>query len=97
MTLILAPILFIGLIIYVAYPFLQETAERAVRERRDSDRRTVQKLKDDAITALKDIDMDYRMGKLSDEDYEVLKAQQEERAVDAMKKLEGLKKKRKKS
>jgi len=88
------PILFVVLIIFVAYPFLTETREKAVRENRENDWQSLQQEKEDAIATLKDIDMDYRMGKLSDEDYQSLKQQHEEAAVGILKKFEAMEKAR---
>ncbi len=96
MAFVFTPILFILLIIFVAYPFLSDTAQRALRERRESEWQAMDKRKEDAIDALKDIDMDYRMGKLSDEDYEILRAQHEQEAVEVLKEIDALEKKRSK-
>jgi len=56
-------------------------------------------VKESALANLKDIEMDFRMGKLSQEDYERLKEDWEARAVEAMQNVEALeqKPKRKKS
>ena len=44
--------------------------------------------KDELIASLKDIEMDFQMGKLSQSDYEALKKEFELRAVAALKKLD---------
>lgn len=82
--------LFIAVIVYVGYPFLTETQEAAVRERKATERERVLKAKQDVIANLKDIEMDYRMGKLSDEDYSSLKADYEERAVAVFQEMESV-------
>jgi hypothetical protein len=56
----------------------------------------LRKAKEDAVATLKDIDMDYRMGKLSENDYETLKVQHQQRAVEVLQKLEVAEKKERK-
>jgi len=46
------------------------------------------------ISNLKDIEMDFRMGKLSEEDYQVLREDFKLRAMKAIRKLESLEEKR---
>lgn len=87
MSLLIAPILFVAAVLYVTYPLMRESilgdpvVEASKRDR-------MLKSKDDAIDSLKDIEMDYRMGKLSDEDYALLKSEFEQRAVEALQALE---------
>ncbi|MGH9340166.1 MAG: hypothetical protein ACRD1R_11415 [Acidobacteriota bacterium] len=95
MTLILAPIIFIAAVLYVAYPFLRESQEASRDEAELSERERVLEEKEEIISNIKDIEMDYRMGKLSDEDYARLKTDFEERAVEVFQRLESLPKNQK--
>lgn len=90
MALLIAPILFVAVIVFVAYPFLTETQERAEAEREETALQRAEKRKDDIIATIKDIEMDFRMGKLSEEDYSNLKAEQEFKAVSVLQEIEKL-------
>lgn len=81
MTLLIAPLIFIAVIVFVALPFLSNAEEAAREERVMTTRESVLKRKEDIIGSLKDIEMDFRMGKLSPEDYQALKSEFEERAI----------------
>jgi hypothetical protein len=85
--LLFAPILFVAVVVYVAYPLLKDD-ENDVEEpgRADSEGTLVEK--EEIIDILRDIEMDFRMGKLSQEDYDTLKADYELRAVKAFEKLQ---------
>ncbi len=88
-ALLLTPLVLIFVILYVAYPLLSEESETQA----DGDAAELEQalaLKDEVISALKDIEMDYQMGKLSDDDYQRLKADFETRAVGAFQRLEAL-------
>ena len=96
MELIIAPILFIGMVLYVAYPLLWgETNAKPPPEAPRSDREAILRQKEDVVADLKDIEMDYRMGKLSPQDYQDLKSEYEERAVEAFEQVEALERKKK--
>lgn len=95
MELIIAPILFIGMVLYVAYPLLWgETKAEPPPEEPRSDRQTILREKEDVVADLKDIEMDYRMGKLSSRDYQDLRSEYEERAADVFDQVEALERKR---
>ena len=95
MELIIAPILFIGMVLYVAYPLLWgETKSEPPPETPRTDRQAVLREKEDVVSDLKDIEMDFRMGKLSSRDYEDLKSEYEERAVEVFEQVEALERKR---
>jgi hypothetical protein len=87
------PIALIALVLYVAWPVLKEVSE-AEAVSRPTELEDATEAKETAISNLKDIEMDYRMGKLSLEDYNELKKDYEQRAVSALKTLESLDKKR---
>ena len=95
MELIIAPILFIGMVLYVAYPLLWgETGAEPPPEAPLTDRQMILREKEDVVANLKDIEMDYRMGKLSSRDYEDLKSEYEERAAEVFEQAEALERKR---
>lgn len=95
MELIIAPILFIGMVLYVAYPLLWgETKAAPPPEAPPTDRQAVLREKEDVVADLKDIEMDYRMGKLSSRDYEDLKSEYEERAAHVFDRVEALERKK---
>jgi hypothetical protein len=96
MGLVFTPILFVVLILYVASPFLVDMKEKAAQEKKATELEKLRKAKEDAVATLKDIDMDYRMGKLSENDYETLKVQHQQRAVEVLQKLEVAEKKERK-
>ena len=93
MALLIAPILFMAGVLYIAYPLLKEEEETEVwaTDVKSAEDKALQ-AKSDIIDVLRDIDMDYRMGKLSQQDYEALKGDFERRAVGAFQKLQSLQK-----
>ncbi|MFB3903632.1 MAG: hypothetical protein ACE15E_09275 [Acidobacteriota bacterium] len=88
MAQIIAPILFIAAIIYVAYPLLSEKSVASDAEAGESGQERLLNEKDEIISSLKDIEMDYRMGKLSLQDYTQLRVDFERRAADVLKRLD---------
>jgi hypothetical protein len=90
-TLLLTPLVLIAVVFYVAWPLLKEDVGSLHDE--GTELEIALEEKDTAIANLKDIEMDYRMGKLSDGDYESLRNDFEARAVSAIKKLESVEKK----
>ena len=95
MSLLIAPVLFILAAIYVAYPLLKEEPEDGEEEIEKTERQKLIEAKEDVISNLKDIEMDYRMGKLSQDDYQSLKLDFEYRAEKVFQQLESLKESRK--
>lgn len=94
MEMVIAPLLMIAAILYTAWPLLEEAPkQRASRRVQGSREEKLLEEKEIVITNLKDVEMDYRMGKLSSEDYESLKTDLENRAVELLRMLERLKKK----
>lgn len=95
MELIIAPILFIGMVLYVAYPLLWgEAKTEPPPPASPTDRQAILREKEDVVANLKDIEMDFRMGKLSSQDYQDLKSEYEERAVEVFEQAEALKRKK---
>ena len=91
MEFLLSPIILITLVLFVAWPLLTNKKEAAAVRR--SEVELALEEKEILIGTLKDIEMDYRMGKLSDEDYQHLKDDFESRAVKSLQRLETLEKK----
>ena len=94
MWLYVAPILFILVILYVAHPFLMDVQQEQRKERRLTRREKAVRVKDEVFATLKDIEMDYHMGKLSEDDYRHLRVEFEERAIEAFDEVDRLNKKR---
>ncbi|MEE8348218.1 MAG: hypothetical protein V3R94_01510 [Acidobacteriota bacterium] len=93
MALLLAPVLLIVGVLYIAYPLLKEAEETEVWATDEgSAKAKIDQEKSDIINVLRDIDMDYRTGKLTQQDYEALKADYEHRAVGVFQQLEELQK-----
>lgn len=88
MALLVAPVLFVAAILFVASPFLTDTRQASVRERKAVERERLIKKRDDILANIKDIEMDFQMGKLSQADYDALKAEYESRAVAAFQEME---------
>ncbi len=88
MALLIAPILFIGAVLYIAYPLLQEEKHESAPEGELTDQDKALKEKEDIIESLKDIEMDFRMGKLSTQDYQSLKLDFEQRAVEIFQRVQ---------
>lgn len=92
MEMLLPPVVLITLVFFVAWPLLQDKPEQESPEEASELDSALEK-KDTAISNLKDIEMDFRMGKLSDEDYARLKEEWETTAVEALQTVETLSKK----
>jgi len=90
MGLLIAPILFIGAVLYIAYPLLKEEKREPAAEDQRTDQEMVLKEKEDVIETLRDIEMDFRMGKLSTQDYQALKSDFEQQAVEIFQRLQSL-------
>ncbi len=86
MSLLVASVLFIAAAVYVAYPLLAELRPGNVEEETELDRLLNEK--DEVVSSLKDLEMDYRMGKLTSGDYSQLKLDLERRAALVFEKLE---------
>jgi hypothetical protein len=85
---IIAPLLFIAAIIYVAYPLVSDKLAADTAEAGDTGQDRLLDEKDEIISSLKDIEMDYRMGKLSLQDYTQLRVDFERRAAEVLKRLD---------
>jgi len=90
MWLYLAPVLFILVILYVARPFLMDVDQEEREEKQLTRQEKAARRKDEVVMTLKDIEMDYHMGKLSDADYQDLRIQFEQEAVTAFEQVDRL-------
>jgi hypothetical protein len=93
-ALIVAVILAIAVVVYVALPFLREPEpESDVLEELDEDERRRLELleaRDRALAALKEIEFDHRTGALTDEDYRALVGPLRQEAARALKALDAM-------
>jgi len=92
MTYVLAALLAVAAVLFVARPFLREPGARSDRlsEPDELDRRRLALLeeRDRALDALRELEFDHRTGKLSDDDYRVLVGPLRRRAAQATRALE---------
>ena len=89
MTYVLAALLAVAAVLFVARPFLREPAPREdrIREPRDTGRLALAEERDRALAALKELEFDHRTGKLSDADYRELVGTYRRRAAAALQAL----------
>lgn len=90
--LVLAAVLAVAAVVFVARPFLREPApaddrldDAGVLERRQL---ALAEERDRALAALKELEFDHRTGKITDEDYRELVGPLRRRAADALRALE---------
>jgi cytochrome c-type biogenesis protein CcmI len=69
--------------IYIAWPLLRQDAHAAM-PRAPSEVAAMQKEKEVALEAIRELDFDLRIGKLSEEDHQSLRANLEKRALHAL-------------
>jgi len=87
MTLAISMLIIVLAAAYVALPFLSVAAageSAAPASGGPTDRQRMERQKLDAYTAIKEAEFDYRMGKLSDADYALLRDKYAAQAVEAM-------------
>ena len=90
MALLISPILFISAVLYIAYPLLQKEKQESAPEDGVADQEKALREKENIIESLKDIEMDFRMGKLSTQDYQSLKLDFEQQAVEIFQRVQSL-------
>ena len=92
MTYVLAALLAVAAVLFVARPFLREPSAKSDRlsEPDELDRRRLALLeeRDRALDALRELEFDHRTGKLSDDDYRALVGPLRRRAAQATRALE---------
>lgn len=76
--------------LFIAQPILQARSQRGRLHSNSSDHRLqeLEEQKASVYSAIKDIEFDYRMGKLSKEDFEALRQQYKAEAVELLKKID---------
>lgn len=87
MELTIAVVLAVAAAIFIGYPFYQSRKQKFSFE---SNHRAeeLENRKAEIYAAIKDIEFDYQMGKLSEEDYLELREQYKSQAVDLLKKID---------
>ena len=92
MTYVLAALLVVAAVLFVARPFLREPVAKSDRlsEPDELDRRRLALLeeRDRSLDALRELEFDHRTGKLSDDDYRTLVGPLRRRAAQATRALE---------
>ena len=92
MTYVLAALLAVAAVLFVARPFLREPVAKSDRlsEPDELDRRRLALLeeRDRALDALRELEFDHRTGKLSDDDYRAFVGPLRRRAAQATRALE---------
>jgi hypothetical protein len=87
-------LLFVGLIAaFVAFPLFSPTEETRALDDPENPVARWEKQKTDAYAALKEAEFDRQMGKLTDEDYQLLREKYEARALEALAQLDRLEQK----
>ncbi len=90
--LVLAAVLAVAAVLFVALPFLRdpEGREDAVPEpqAREDERLLLREERDRALAALKEVEFDHRTGKISDADYRELAGALRRQAAEALRALE---------
>lgn len=88
MELILAAIIVIGIIVFIAYPLF--TAPRAGTAETPDALDGLVAQRDSAYDAIRDLDFDFQMGKLSQSDYAALREKYKARAALALQQIDAL-------
>lgn len=91
-ALVLGALLAAACVVLVAWPYLREPgpARDVLEEPNELDRRRLElaETRDRALAALKELELDHRTGKVSDEDYRALVGPLRREAADALRALE---------
>ena len=91
-ALLLAALLTVALVVFVARPFLRPSAQESDRLEQPSaaelERRRLLEERDRALAALKELEFDHRTGKVSDADYRELVGPLRRRAAETLRALE---------
>jgi hypothetical protein len=87
---LVAAILFLSLLLFIAYPLFRppEASVAAIRSRSRLDELLNEK--EEAYLSVTDVELEYRMGKLSRQDYELLKEESESKAIEVLTKIEAV-------
>lgn len=87
MSLLLSALVLVGVVVLIFFPLVRKAEERP-RSRSGTEPLTRQK--EEIYGSLKDIELDYQMGKLSREDYEELSAAYRQQALRLLKAIDRL-------
>lgn len=85
MSYLLSALVLVGVVFLILLPFFRRAEER---RRSPGALETLTSRKEEVYGALKDIELDYRMGKLSWEDYEELRAAYRQKALCLLKAID---------
>ncbi len=92
LALVLGALLAAGCVVLVALPYLREPspADDVLDEPGELERRQLElaEVRDRALAALKELELDHRTGKISDEDYRTLVGPLRREAAEALRALE---------
>ncbi|MBI5179083.1 MAG: zinc ribbon domain-containing protein [Nitrospinae bacterium] len=88
MMVVVEVLLVLAIMAAIGYPLFVQPKLAEGADEGDAHHKLVAQ-KESAFVALKDLDFDFRTGKIDEEDYARLKAQYEAEAVTVMKKLDG--------
>jgi len=89
-TFFITPLVLIAVVLFVAWPLLKLQREETTQD--NSALESAVREKEALLSGLKDLEMDYRMGKLSEEDYRLSKSDLEIRALKAIERVDFLRK-----
>ena len=81
--------LLIGVGLYLAAPLMNKRVRRVTQESQEGS--TLMAERDRVINALQELDFDFKLGKIPDEDYPAQRAELLQRGADVLKKLDALK------
>ena len=91
MTYMLAILFSLGILGYVLYPLFQKRYQWAgMPTIHNSGLENLIEAKKEALRALKEIDFEYQLGKMSQEDYEALKTDYQQRAIQILRQIDQL-------
>lgn len=88
MELVIIAVIVVAVVAFIAYPLLNTTKEKGAAPPDALDSLIAQR--DSAYDALRDLDFDFQMGKLSQTDYEQLRAKYKTRAAQTLQQIDAL-------
>ena len=88
MVIVFKLIILAGLFTLILYPFFRKSAQPQLTEGSGDRHQLLLQEKDTLYAAIKDLDFDYHKGKLSQADYQNLRANNQQQAVELLKRLE---------
>ncbi|NOX89382.1 MAG: zinc ribbon domain-containing protein [Calditrichaeota bacterium] len=90
MSYVIATFLSLGILGYVLYPLFQTKyrLHYVPFDLEDPDLSVLKKTKNELLSAIKEIEFEFRMGKIASDDYEKLKTDYQNRALHVLKKID---------